>query len=184
MNEVMDIKLERLLIAIVATGILLLWRWSVLGWRHLAASVHGEQIRTRNIAVSFGLALCFMATISTLWFPFLLSGPLTAIAALVHSALEPSRETFWHHRRVRMLGIMALVGIALLMSWFFPSPFLPLLGATFIFHVHHRQNRRLMGRLLLEIDQLTRRNLSLTADTHNDRIINPESGDDILSKAS
>lgn len=172
--------------ALVAAGIVLLWHWAILGHRQLTSSVHGELVRSRNVAISSGLLLCLMASAATFWVadPKLMTIPLICAALFVHAALEPSRETFWHHRRIRLTyGGLLILG-AIVAGWLISPAYLPLMGAVLIFDTHHRQYRRFMRRLLLDIDQLNRHNISLSSSVHNQRLIPSQSGGDIRLKAS
>src|SRR4051812_19852130 len=91
------------LLALSAT--LLFWRWSLAGWRRLAHGPAAHVLRRRNLAVAVGLSPCVILTALALpafgLLPPFVTATLSAAAFCAHAALDPSKNGFWHHRRLR-----------------------------------------------------------------------------------
>ena len=84
----------------------LFWHWSLAGWRRLAHGPSAHVFRRRNLAVTVGLGPCFLLTLLALpavgWFSPYVTALLAAVAFCTHAAMDPSKNGFWHHLRLKI----------------------------------------------------------------------------------
>lgn len=164
--------------------------WSIAGWKQLRVSSAGQLFRLRNTAVLYGLVPCFLwaliALISAGRLPPLLIAFGSALAFLAHAASEPSGVGFWHHKRLRPIGIGLALAAALGLGLFVAEVVLiPVVFAAAIFHRHQRRGTALVTQCFDDVDGLRSKLLTLEAERLSDALIGPtrKNTDDRRSRA-
>ena len=72
---------------------------------------------------------------------------------------------FWHHLRLRALGIMATLAITLLLAWYLPdAAMVPILVGAVIAYCHQRQGALLLAESFIELDDLRAKITALEAN--------------------
>lgn len=128
---------------ICAAGVTLLWIWSLLGRQAYRSNAAGRLFERRQSAATEPFALLLVLTPLAANAPNkLLSAASGVVAALIYVryvALDPFRTGFWHHRRIRPLGVGAAVVAGIGFALYGPSPALtPLAFAALVFNRYLR----------------------------------------------
>lgn len=174
MNRAMPIDEVSIALATGATA--LLWWWSTLGRRGGGGAAVQHLLRGRFIAASAALLPLTLlaaasASLARLTHPAAV-GVLAAAAFCVREALDPLLPGFWHHKRLRPLGLVGAVACGALLGLVVPRPELaPLIGAVLVFHRHAIGAKDLFSQSLSEIDALSRKVQALDATLRLERAL-------------
>lgn len=154
---------------LVLGGNFLLWRWSLAGWRHLAYGSAAHIFRLRNSAVTVGLASTFL--VALLMMPAVgLTGThfgafFCALALGAHAALDPSKPSLWHHKRIRPIFAVGAVLVGWVLARYTPqTELIPALFAAAIFHRHQRGGVGVIVQCFTDLDALRTKVVALEAE--------------------
>lgn len=166
--EVLPFIQENQWALMVLSGTFVLWRWSLAGWRHLAHGSAAHIFRLRNSAVTVGLASTFLVALFAMPAIGLVSPYASALscalALAAHAALDPSKPSFWHHRRLRPIFAVAMLALGYVLARFTPQPELvPALYAAAIFHRHQRGGVAVIVQCFTDLDALRTKVVALEA---------------------
>lgn len=169
--------------------IVVLTAGALAGWRRLRLTQAAPLAWRRQISAFVGLAPCGVLTLllgTVDGAPLLnpLAGALLAAAAFfAHCATDPSRVGFWHHRRLRPLGIIATIAGTAALGLLFPRPeLIPLAFAVAIFLRHQRATATLLVQGLDDVEALRQKLLSRDAAAQAQGVA-PENWHDKVAKA-
>jgi len=85
-----------------------------------------------------------------------------ALLFVIHGLLDPSRQGFLHHRRIRFIGLCLTAASAVTIAWISPPGAIPsLVFAIAIAYRHHRGGTRLYLAAASEIEELRQKVLAL-----------------------
>jgi hypothetical protein len=173
-------------LAIVAIGVV--WIWSVTGWKLLSHTSYGKIIRGRNVAISISMAvLAAVVAFSLPIFsePFIsstIAGLISGAAICLHSALDPIKEGFWHHRRLRYIVSGTIIVVTTALGNAFPTPIIiPIASAAVMFHRHHLIRMQMLSQCLEDIQSLQHKILTYQADIQQENTLQNSSNDKIAN---
>ncbi len=185
-NQIVDLTWSIFAIAAISS----VWIWAVTGWKQLAYSNYCKIIRGRNVAASF--ALGFLAIIIGLSLPILpkllinsaFAGFFSGVAICLHNALDPIKEGFWHHKRLKYIVTALILAGTTILGEAFPMPIIvPIASAAVIFHRHHLIRVKMLNQCLDDIQSLQSKLLTYETQSKQDSLLS-ESLDDKISRAS
>lgn len=144
--------------------------WSLGGSWRLRRSSAAHLFRGRTFTALIGLMPCFGLTLVAMTlresslFVHLPIAVLSGVAFLAHCATDPGRRGFWHHRRLRPVGVAATGAFAVGLAMGLPIPeLIPLAFAAMTFHRHQRETTEVMVRCFEDVEGLRGKLLSLDA---------------------
>lgn len=148
-----------LVTALTLAAILFLWAWSVAGTAVLAATTNGPTFRARARAASAAYAILFVLTIlasfELAWLPPPAVGVGAALALFLHADMDPRRVGFWHHRRLRPIGVVFTLALGAALGVFIAWPALiPAAFACAIFHRHQLGALALAEQAYADVDAM------------------------------
>lgn len=150
------------------TSVACLLVWAMVGVGGPGLGAVGHLVRRRRSAALLGLVPCLLLTLPAVTgghpAPAFLSALLAAAAFLAHGALDPARQGFWHHRRLRPVAVVATFALATALGAYLPYPeLIPALFAAGVFHRLQRQSGELMRRSVEDVEGLSRKLMTFEA---------------------
>ena len=143
--------------ALSVCGIALIWAWSLLGRKAFRAHTggrlfaHRQAAATQPFAILLALALAGYAATSPVLAAAL--GVASSAAYMRYVALDPLRTGFWHHRRLRLVGIAVLAAVGALIGLYAPAAaFAPLATAALVFSRYLRLSVAMTEQHLTDLD--------------------------------
>lgn len=147
--------------------IFMMGRWSLFSATDGTASA--PLIRSRNKAITVGFFGCFGLGLLSFLDLSVSMGRLAPLAGLTayfsYLHLDPTKVGYWHHRRMRPIGIfIGLLGTLIFGVFSFDQTLSALFFATLIFHRHQKFSRFLVQDQLRNQELLRKKILYLEAD--------------------
>lgn len=158
-----------MLTTLAVLGIALLWTWSLLGRRAYRAYTSGRLFENRQAATMQPFALLLGVAAAAPFSSLHAAGaPFIGIAsALIYAryvALDPLRSGFWHHRRLRPIGVGVCLGVGATIAWYAPAPAMaPLLFAALVFNRYLKLSVAITEQQLADLEAQRQKLLSYTA---------------------